>query len=210
MAQWHRRDFLKFAAATAGVSALGLSPRRSLAQGQAQVVVIGGGYGGATAARYLKLWGDKAIDVTLIERNQEFISCPLSNLVLGGSKTLADVTRGYDKLTKGAVRLVHTEAVAIDPTKRQVQLADGKTLSYDRLVVSPGVEFMWEELPGMNNPAAQEQILHAWKAGPQTVALRKQLEAMPNGGVYAISIPLSPYRCPPGPYERACQVASYF
>jgi sulfide dehydrogenase [flavocytochrome c] flavoprotein chain len=210
MAALHRRNFLKFAAATASVGVLGVSARLSLAKGQAQVVVIGGGYGGATAARYLKLWGGKPIHVSLIERNQQFISCPLSNLVLGGSKTLASLTRSYDKLGKSGVRLVRAEVVAIDPAKRHVKLAAGQTIGYDRLVVSPGVDFMWEELPGLNNPAAQEKILHAWEAGPQTVALRNQLEAMPDGGVYALCVPLSPYRCPPGPYERACQVASYF
>lgn len=207
MVPLHRRDFLK---AAAGVGALSVSPRVSWAQSPAQVVVIGGGYGGATAARYLKRWGGEKVNVTLVERQQEFISCPLSNLILGGSKTLADITLGYEKLTREGVRVVHAEATAIDSARRTVKLASGETIGYDRLVVSPGVEFLWEEIPALHNPAAREQLLHAWKAGPQTVALRQQLEAMPDGGVYAITIPLSPYRCPPGPYERACQVASYF
>lgn len=207
MVPLHRRDFLK---AAAGVGALSVSPRVSWAQSPAQVVVVGGGYGGATAARYLKRWGGEKVNVTLIERQQEFISCPLSNLILGGSKTLADITLGYEKLAREGVRVVHAEATAIDSARRAVKLASGETIGYDRLVVSPGVEFLWEEIPALHNPAAREQLLHAWKAGPQTVALRQQLEAMPDGGVYAITIPLSPYRCPPGPYERACQVASYF
>lgn len=206
---WHRRDVLTAAAVT-GASLLSGTPRPSWAQSAARVVVIGGGYGGAAAARYLKRWGAKKVDVTLVERQKQFISCPLSNLVLGGSKTLADLTHSYDRLAKAAVRVLHDEARAIDPAKRTVRLASGKTLAYDRLIVSPGVDFMWEELPGMATAAAQERILHAWKAGPQTLALRKQLEAMPDGGVYALTIPPAPYRCPPGPYERACQVAAYF
>jgi sulfite dehydrogenase len=210
MTPLQRRDFLKFAATTAGLSAVGFFPHVSWAQSQGRVVVIGGGYGGATAARYIKRWGGKKVSVTLIERNKNFISCPLSNLVLGGSTTLTNLTRNYDKLAKIPVRMIYNEAKAIDPAKRTVKLASGETIPYDRLVVSPGIEFMWEELPALSKPAAQEQILHAWKAGPQTVALRKQLEAMPDGGVYALSVPLAPYRCPPGPYERACQVASYF
>src|SRR6187549_2320649 len=101
-------------------------------------------------------------------------------------------------------------AASIDPDKRIVKLASGAELPYDRVIVSPGVDFMWETVPGMNRPGAQERVLHAWKAGPQTAALRRQLEAMPDGGIYVLSVPEAPYRCPPGPYERACQVAAYF
>jgi len=176
-----------------------------------KVVVIGGGYGGATAAKYLRMWSDYTLDVTLVEPNASFISCPISNLVLGGSKTLADITTPYDNLRgRHGVKVVRDMASAIDAEKRIVRLAGGGQLPYDRVIVSPGVDFMWETLPGMNRPGAQDRALHAWKAGPQTVALRRQLEAMPDGGVYALSIPLAPYRCPPGPYERACQVAHFF
>jgi sulfide dehydrogenase [flavocytochrome c] flavoprotein subunit len=176
-----------------------------------QVVVVGGGYGGATAAKYIRMWSEGRMQVTLVEPNDSFISCPISNLVLGGSKQMADITTPYDNLAKRhGVKIVKDRAVAIDADKRQVRLAGGATLAYDRLVVSPGVDFMWDSLPGLNKPGAQDKVLHAWKAGPQTVALRKQLEAMPDGGVYALTIPLAPYRCPPGPYERACQVAHYF
>jgi sulfide dehydrogenase [flavocytochrome c] flavoprotein subunit len=176
-----------------------------------RVVVIGGGYAGATAAKYIRMWSDYSIQVTLVEPNPSFISCPISNLVVGGVKTLADITTPYDNLGKRhGVQMVQDMVASIDVEKRTVTLASGASLPYDRLVVSPGVDFMWEALPGMASAAAKEKVLHAWKAGAQTVALRKQLEAMPDGGVYAMSIPLAPYRCPPGPYERACQVANYF
>ncbi len=176
-----------------------------------KVVVVGGGFGGATAAKYVRMWSDHGIDVTLVEPNASFISCPISNLVLGGSKTMADITSSYDNLvSKHGVKLVRDMVTSIDAEKRLVKLAGGGELAYDRLILSPGIDFMWEALPGMATPAAKDKVLHAWKAGAQTVALRKQLEAMPDGGVYALAIPLAPYRCPPGPYERACQVANYF
>jgi NADPH-dependent 2,4-dienoyl-CoA reductase/sulfur reductase-like enzyme len=174
-------------------------------------VVIGAGYAGATAAKYIRMWSDYGIQVTLVEPNAAFVSCPLSNLVLGGSKRMADITSPYDNLVRRhGVKWVQDRATSIDVDKRLVQLAGGSTLPYDRLIVSPGVDFMMDSLPGMKQAGAQDKVLHAWKAGPQTLALRQQLEAMPDGGVYAMSIPLAPYRCPPGPYERACQVASYF
>lgn len=176
-----------------------------------KVVVVGGGYGGATAAKYVRMWSDYGINVTLVEPNASFVSCPISNLVLGGSKTMADITTPYDNLVRRhGVNLVRDMVITIDAEKRLVKLAGGGELPYDRLILSPGVDFMWDTLPGMAKPGAQDKVLHSWKAGAQTAALRKQLEAMPDGGVYALSIPLAPYRCPPGPYERACQVAHYF
>ncbi|KUE86568.1 flavocytochrome C [Cupriavidus necator] len=202
-----RRSFLG-AAGAAVLGSVGVGSARAAAP--ARVVVVGGGYGGATAARYLREWSGQAIEVTLVEPNPAFISCPLSNLVLGGSRQLADLTLPYDALVRRhGVRLVRDTAVAIDPAKRTVRLAGGATLPYDRLLLSPGVEMMSDALPGLKQPGG-DQVLHAWKAGPQTIALRRQLEAMPDGGTYAISVPLAPYRCPPGPYERACQVAYYF
>jgi sulfide dehydrogenase [flavocytochrome c] flavoprotein subunit len=173
-----------------------------------RVVVVGGGFGGATAARYLRLWGGN-VDVTLVERNASFVSCPISNLVLGGHKQIADITVSYAGLQAVGVKRIQAEVVAIDAQAREVRLADGRKLPYDRLVVSPGVDFMFDQVGGLASPAAQDKILHSWKAGPQTVALRRQLEAMRDGGVYALTVPKSPYRCPPGPYERACMVASY-
>lgn len=174
-----------------------------------RVVVIGAGYGGATAAKHIRMWSPD-IEVTLIERDREFISCPLSNRVLAGAIELKALVRDYGALSaRHGVKLVRGEAAAIDVSGQQVRLADGSALPYDRLIVSPGVDMVYDDLPGLRDPDARERVLHAWKAGPQTLALRKQLQAMRDGGVYAITIPRSPYRCPPGPYERACQVAFY-
>ena len=173
-----------------------------------RVVVVGGGFGGATAARYLRMWGGN-VDVTLVERNASFISCPISNMVLGGHKTMADITVPYSGLDALGVKRIQGDVVAIDPQAKEVRLADGRKLPYDRLVVSPGIDFMFDQVGGLT-AQAQEKIVHAWKAGAQTVALRRQLEAMPDGGVYALTVPKAPYRCPPGPYERAAMVASYF
>jgi sulfite dehydrogenase len=173
-----------------------------------RVVVIGGGYGGATAARYLKLWAPD-IDVTMVERSDVFVSCPISNLVLGGNTQIGTITMGYDGLRSRGVNIVRDEAVAVDAGARQVRLASGKTLAYDRLIVSPGIDFMYDSIPGLKSADAQNRVPHAWKAGPQTVALRKQLEAMRDGGVFVFQVPMMPYRCPPGPYERVCQVADY-
>ena len=211
-----RRQLVKTLGAGSALGALGslgmLSGCATAGGGHGpKVVVVGGGFGGATAAKYVRMWSDYGISVTLVEPNASFISCPISNLVLGGVKTMADITTPYDGLVKNhGVNVVHDSVTSIDADKRVVKLAGGGELAYDRLILSPGIDFMWEALPGMAKPGAQDKVLHSWKAGAQTVALRKQLEAMPDGGVYALAIPLAPYRCPPGPYERACQVASYF
>ena len=208
----NRRAFLKASGATTaavGVSSMSGCASIGGASGP-KVVIVGGGYGGATAAKYIKMWGPN-IDVTLIERNGEFISCPLSNLVVGGSQTMRDITVSYDTLQKKhGVKVLRGEAIGVDVEKKVVRMASGEAIAFDRVILSPGVDFMFDMVPSLNNIAAQEKILHAWKAGPQTIALRKQLEAMNDGGVFAISIPEAPYRCPPGPYERACQVAAYF
>ena len=205
----NRREFIRWISAGAGLTAVAGSAGSGAGATVGRVVVIGAGYSGATAAKYIRLWAPD-IEVTLVERNGEFISCPLSNLVLGGSKTLADITVGYSGLDKYGVKRVRDDAVAVDPEKREVRLASGATLAYDRLVIAPGIDFNYETIPGLNNADAQSRVLHAWKAGAQTVALRKQLEAMPDGGVYVLHIPRAPYRCAPGPYERSCQVAYYF
>jgi NADPH-dependent 2,4-dienoyl-CoA reductase/sulfur reductase-like enzyme len=208
-----RRQFIQGAGTGSALGAMGLiSGCASIgSNSSAKVVVVGGGYGGATAAKYVRMWSNYGIDVTLIEPSPNFISCPISNLVIGGSKTMADVTTSYDNLVKRhGVKLVKDYVTQIDPEKRLVKLAGSSEISYDRLILSPGVDFMFDSLPGLKQAGAQDKVLHAWKAGAQTVALRRQLEAMPDGGVYALSIPLAPYRCPPGPYERACQVADYF
>jgi sulfide dehydrogenase [flavocytochrome c] flavoprotein chain len=174
-----------------------------------RVVVIGAGFGGATAAKYIRKW-EPRIQVTLVERNEFFVSCPLSNLVLAGAKKIEDLTLPYTGLDKYGVQLVRDEATAIDLDRKQVRLARGAPLPYDRLVLSPGVDFQFDKIPGLQDADSSGRVLHAWKAGPQTVALRRQLEALPDGGVFAISIPRAPYRCPPGPYERASVVAQYF
>jgi sulfite dehydrogenase len=202
-----RRRVLHAGVAVAAVGPLFGCANLSAGPSIGRVVVVGGGYGGATAARYLRLWGGN-VDVTLVERNDSFVSCPISNLVLGGHKQMSDITVPYTGLQAVGVKRIQAEVTAIDAQAREVRLADGRKLAYDRLVLSPGVDFMLEQVGGL--AAAQDKILHSWKAGPQTVALRRQLEAMPDGGVYALAIPKAPYRCPPGPYERACMVASYF
>jgi sulfide dehydrogenase [flavocytochrome c] flavoprotein subunit len=204
-----RRGFLQGSIGVAAMAAL-YGCAGAGKGGRGHVVVVGGGYGGATAAKYISMWSEGSIRVTLVERNAAFVSCPMSNLILAGEKQLSDVTVGYEGLAKYGIQVVQDEVTAVDPDKRVVKLARGGDLAYDRLVLSPGVDFLYDGLPGLKPAAAQEAILHAWKAGPQTVALRRQLEAMPDGGVYALTIPKAPYRCPPGPYERACMVAHYF
>ena len=174
------------------------------------VVVVGGGFAGATCAKYLRIWSPRT-RVTLVERDAEFVSCPLSNLVIGGSRDLASLTASYDALSRRhGVRVVHDSVTAIDVAARRVRLARGDALAYDRLVVAPGIDVIPDLVPGLAEPMADGRLFHAWKAGPQTIALRRQLEAMPDGGVFVMHIPRAPYRCPPGPYERACQVAWYF
>lgn len=206
----NRRAFLKSTSAVTTSAAAALSGCATLGHSGPKVVIVGGGYGGATAAKYIKMWSPN-IEVTLIERDIEFVSCPLSNLVLGGSQTMKDITLTYDTLQKKyGVKMVRGEAIAVDAEKKIVRMARGDTIPFDRVILSPGVDFMFDAIPGLNNADAQAKVLHAWKAGAQTWALRKQLEAMRDGGVFAISIPEAPFRCPPGPYERACQVASYF
>ncbi len=207
-----RRDFIK--ASAAGI-VVGVFPGCATSGGEIvkktgqRVVIVGGGFGGATAAKYIRKWSDNKIEVVLIERNPLFISCPMSNTVLGGSRTIEDLTLSYDVLKKKyGINLIKGEVTAIDPEKQTVMLADGH-LSYDRLIVAPGVDFMFDKIEGLDAKVADASIPHAWKAGAQTVMLRKQLVAMPDGGVFALSIPKGPYRCPPGPYERACQVAHY-
>lgn len=204
-----RRRVLAGAAAFGGLALAGCaSPSGPVGPSLGRVVVVGGGFGGATAARYLRLWGN--VDVTLVDRNASFVSCPISNLVLGGFRQIGDITRSYEGLKAAGVKVRQGEVVAVDVAGKSVRLSDGTTLPYDRLVLSPGVDFIPDQIGGLDSPAAQSTILHGWKAGPQTTALRRQLEAMRDGGVYALTIPKSPYRCPPGPYERACTIAAYF
>ena len=207
-----RRTLLQTGLALGSLSALsGCATLTSQAPAKAQVVVIGGGYGGATAAKYVRMFSNYKISVVLVEPNNTFISCPMSNLVLGGSKTMAQITTPYTALSsKHGVSLVHDLVTAIDPAKKTVSLKNGGTISYDKLIVSPGVDMHFDSIEGLQAANASGQILQAWKAGAETTALRQQLEAMPDGGVYALTVPEAPYKCPPGPYERASQVAHYF
>lgn len=208
-----RRELLR---ATLSAGALGAlagcaGPVNTAGAARARVVVVGGGFGGATAAKYVRMLSDQRIDVVLVEPQEQFVSCPLSNLVLGGGKTLADLSTGYDTLqSRHGVRRAKDWVRSIDPGRKTLALAGGDTLAYDKLILSPGIDLMWDGVEGLQAAHASGRMLQAWKAGPETVALRRQLEAMPDGGVYAIAIPEAPYRCPPGPYERASQVASYF
>ncbi|HEY0842819.1 NAD(P)/FAD-dependent oxidoreductase [Methylotenera sp.] len=208
-ADFNRRNFIK----TVGVlGALAVTPH-AVAMGKkppiGRVVVIGGGYAGTSAAKYIRMWSMGSIEVVVIEPLPQFVSCPLSNLVLGGSQQIGDLTFGYDLLKKHhGIQWVQDTVTAVDSDAKKVIMQRGE-ISYDRLIVAPGVDFVYDRLPQLQTAEAQKQIPHAWKAGWQTVNLRQQLEAMPDGGVFVITIPKAPYRCPPGPYERICQVAYY-
>jgi sulfide dehydrogenase [flavocytochrome c] flavoprotein chain len=200
-----RRRFLGF---IGGLPIAAGVVHRAWTQTHARVVVVGGGFGGATCAKYIQR-ADAAIEVTLVEPRRQFISCPFSNAVIAGLRDMASVTHGYDELRqRHGVRVVHASATAIDPTAHRVTLDDGSVLAYDRLVLSPGIELRWGEIKGYDR-AASEIFPHAWEAGPQTFLLGRQLEAMADGGVVIIAAPAEPYRCPPGPYERASLIAYY-
>jgi len=205
-----RREFLAVAGATGALALTGCTTTGEPARKIGRVIVIGGGYGGATAARYLRMWSEGAIEVFLIEADRSFVSCPLSNLVIGGSRRIEDITVGYQGLRELGVQVINDEVTKVNVDKKTVELKKIQDLPYDRLVVSPGVELLFDQVGTLKDPKVQERVLHAWKAGPQTVALRRQLEDMKDGGIFVLAIPRAPYRCPPGPYERACQVAHYF
>jgi NADPH-dependent 2,4-dienoyl-CoA reductase/sulfur reductase-like enzyme len=206
-----RRNFVQASLAFGTVGSLIGCATTGTIPSKAKVVVVGGGYGGATAAKYVRMLSNYKIDVVMIEPSDAFVSCPISNLVLGGSKTMGDITTPYDNMKgKHGVTVVKDMVSTIDSTKKTVTLVGGATISYDKLILSPGVDLMWDSIEGLQAAHASGQILQAWKGGVETLALRRQLEAMPDGGVYALTIPMAPYRCPPGPYERASQVASYF
>jgi NADPH-dependent 2,4-dienoyl-CoA reductase/sulfur reductase-like enzyme len=205
-----RRHFLELAVAGSAWSSMaaaaGKPGRARPALGR--VVVVGAGYGGATAARYVRILSGGRIDVILVDQGADFISCPVSNRVLGGQKTLEQLTFGYDLLQQHhGVKFMQGSVTAIDAERSHIVMA-GKKLAYDRLIVAPGIDFIYDAFPML--AGAQQDIPHAWKAGPQTRNLHRQLIAMPDGGVFTIVVPPQPYRCPPAPYERACQVAYYF
>jgi sulfide dehydrogenase [flavocytochrome c] flavoprotein chain len=206
-----RRDFLRASGTGVALLATGCAAPAATMKGDIapksgrRVVVIGGGWGGASAAKYLRL-SDPSIEVVLLEPNENFVSCPFSNLVLSGVRTIGSITFDYRGLSRHGVKVMRQEATAIEPDAKRVRIGEGY-LQYDRLVVSPGVEFQWEQVEGLAQN--KDTVLHAWKAGPQTVELARQLRAMADGGVFVMTVPPVAYRCPPGPYERACQVAWY-
>jgi len=205
MTQISRRSFglLAAAATLTGLSACATRP-----PAKAHVVVIGGGFGGATVAKQIRRQ-DPAIAVTLVERSKSFVTCPFSNTVIGGLQSIDSIVQTYDALSdRWGVEVIHDEAIAVDTVKKAVALKGGRSLSYDKLVVAPGIDFQWNAIEGYDEKAA-ETLPHAWKAGAQTLLLRKQLEALEDGGVVALSVPANPYRCPPGPYERASLIAHY-
>jgi sulfide dehydrogenase [flavocytochrome c] flavoprotein subunit len=209
MGKTTRRNFvLSVGALGAATSTLGWPvPGHAKAAG-GRVVVIGGGFGGASCAKYLRRLSSD-IDVTLVERDSKFMTCPFSNAVLGGMYDMDFITHGYDALReKYGVKVVHDSAVDIDAGAKKVRLGGGSSLPYDRLVVSPGIDLRWDAIEGYDE-AASATMPHAWKAGEQTMILRRQLEAMPDGGVVIIAPPGNPFRCPPGPYERASLIAHY-
>jgi NADPH-dependent 2,4-dienoyl-CoA reductase/sulfur reductase-like enzyme len=222
-----RREFLSYAGASAlgallPMAGFGAERRRSGSTGPApapvptsgpsgRVVVVGGGMSGASVAKYLRVWGGTGVEVTLVEREPRYQSCILSNLVLNGSVSLQTLQFDYARLAQAyGIKIVPGDVLGLDAVKRtiDVQGASGRaSIAYDRLVLAPGVEF--DTLPGLEDPAAQAQVPHAWKAGPQTTQLRDLIQAMQPGQVFLMTVPATPYRCPPGPYERACIVADY-
>lgn len=199
-----RRSLL---AGLAGAAALPFISSPALAQTRPRLVVIGGGFGGATAARFLKTYIANA-DVTLVEPQATYTACPFSNLVIGGLREMSAQTFSYDRLKAEDINVIQERAEDVDPSARTVTLGSGDTLSYDRLILSPGIDIRWDALEGYG-PDSQQAMPHAWKAGPQTTLLRDQLDAMQDGGLVVMSAPAAPYRCPPGPYERASLIAHY-
>jgi sulfide dehydrogenase [flavocytochrome c] flavoprotein chain len=200
-----RRQFLKAAIAVGASTALWQAP--AVGQGTSRVVVVGGGFAGSTCARALRRL-DAKLQVTMVEANPTFIACPFSNSVIAGLRELKAQQFTYEGVAGDGVKLVVATAIAIDSQARSVALNSGETLSYDRLVLAPGIDIRWDALPGYDEAAAN-RMPHAWKAGEQTMLLRRQLEAMEDGGLVVISVPANPFRCPPGPYERASLIAYY-
>ena len=205
MSNFSRRNFLK---ASAGATALGIMGVPFIAHGAAaKVVIVGGGTGGGTAAKYLKMM-DSSVDVTVIEKNEFYYTCYMSNEVLGGDRTMDQIKFGYDGMKGHGINVVIDEVTAVDAAKKTVTTKGGE-FAYDKLIVSPGVDYKFDGIEGYDEKISDESIPHAWKAGPQTAMLRKQLEAMADGGSVVICPPTNPFRCPPGPYERASQIAMY-
>jgi NADPH-dependent 2,4-dienoyl-CoA reductase/sulfur reductase-like enzyme len=202
---FNRRSFLGIAAGTAAA----MAAPRVMAQGRPKVVVVGGGAGGATAARYIAKDSKGEIDVVLVEPSRSYTTCFFSNLYIGGFRDFESITHSYGTLAAQGVNVVHDWAVGVDRDGREVTLAGGQKLPYDRLVVAPGIDFKWDSVPGYGL-SAQNRMPHAWKGGSQSQLLKAQVEAMPEGGTFVMVAPPNPYRCPPGPYERISMVAHHF
>lgn len=203
----NRREFLKYAGALSAFSAFGCASMGS-ASGP-RLVVVGGGFGGATCAKYLRKLAGPSVAITLVEKNKNYVTCPFSNTVVGGMRTIDSLTHNYETLTKKYnIDVIYDTVTAIDAGAKTLALQSGKSLGYERLVISPGIDFKWGAIEGYDE-AATELMPHAWKAGAQTTLLRRQLEAMSDGGVVIMTAPDNPFRCPPGPYERASLIAHY-
>ena len=206
MKKINRRNFAKIIGSAGLASSLGMP---SLVFGASKkVVVVGGGFGGATAAKYLRKL-DPSIDVTLVEPNPTYYTCPFSNTVLGGIKDMSDIAHGYGAMkNKHGVRVIHAKAKNVNSNSKTVTLDNGRKLDFDRAIVSPGVDLRFDSMEGYSQTAT-DKMPHSWKAGPQTALLRRQLENMRNGGTVLICPPGNPFRCPPGPYERTSLIAHY-
>jgi sulfide dehydrogenase [flavocytochrome c] flavoprotein chain len=208
MANFSRRQFAKIVSGGA-VAAASVAPLScfAIAQGKGRVVIVGGGAGGATVAHNVKKSAPD-LDVTLVEVHPQYATCFFSNLYLGGFRTFESLTHDYEGLKKLGVNVVHDWATDVDASTKTVALKGGASLAYDRLVLSPGIDFKYDTIEGYSEDAA-EMMPHAWKAGQQTKLLKSMLEAMDDGGVVVLAPPNNPYRCPPGPYERMCMIAHY-
>lgn len=210
MSNMDRRSFIKLLGAATGIGLTGApfitSAAEMLPKKGRRVVVIGGGYGGSIVAKYIRI-NDPSIEVVMIERDKKFVSCPFSNAIIGGFRDIKDNTITYEKLAaNNGIKVVYDEVTSVDTSAKKVVVSGG-TISYDRLVLSPGIDFRFEEIEGYDPVATPKVIPHAWKAGEQTLLLRKQLVDLPKGGTVVMSIPMTPFRCPPGPYERISMMA---
>ena len=207
MKNYSRRKFIKLLGGTSALLPVsGLLPACGK-KASARVVIVGGGFGGSTCAKYLRRF-DGSLDITLIDSSKRFVTCPFSNMVISGMQTMDSISHDYTAQTDRAVNVVHARVQEVDAVAKKVKLDNGKTIEYDRLVLSPGIDFKWDEVEGMQ-AADAEIIPHAWQGGSQTTLLRNQLTAMSDGGVVIVAPPANPFRCPPGPYERISLIAHY-
>lgn len=202
----NRRNFLKVAG-YGGFALATFNPLSALAKTSGHVIVVGGGFGGATCAKYLNRF-DPNLSITLIEPSKRYTTCPFSNAVLGGMRSMTTIEHGYDAHRRRGINIVHARVTDVDAGTKKVRLDNGKQLAYDRLVLSPGIDFKWDKVEGMKAADAM-MIPHAWQAGTQTMLLSNQLKAMSDGGVVIVAPPANPFRCPPGPYERVSLIAHY-